>query len=556
MESSGSRYIHHAQTGHSKTVSVQFQKSLLCRFGICLAIVWLGQALIYAQTRVMDLLPPPRPTLVAIHLPDLTQLEDEVRDQIKSQQALLAAAVKNANSTEAELVAAYGLMGQTYHAYSLTAPARECYLNASRLAPRDFRWIYLLAKLDQQEGAVTEAIRGFKNVCSLQPEFVAAVVNLGNIYLELNRLDDAQASFSNALAIDKSSAAAYYGLGQVALSKRNYVAAVDYFQKSLELAPDANRIHYSLAMAYRGLGNSEKARLQLAQQGTVGVRVADPLIDALQELVQGVRVHLVRGRTALEAQRYAEAVTEFRRAISANPDSVTAHVNLGAALTQTGDLNGAMDQFEATLRIDPGNTTAHYNLAVLLANEDKHEQAIAHLQAVSRINPNDLGARFLLGQQLEKATRMDEALREFSTIAEANPDNEAALLERVKLLQWKKQNKEALDALEKGHARYPQKTRTTAMLIDLLAASPQYELRDGNRALKLAQSLYEATGLLEHGALIGLALSEIGRCSEAADWQRKLIDIATREQREDLLPKLKTDLQRYEHAPCRPVAEL
>ena len=79
---------------------------------------------------------------------------------------------------------------------------------------------------------------------------------------------------------------------------------------------------------------------------------------------------------------------------------------------------------------------------------------------------------------------------------------------------------------------------------------------DGNRALKLAQSLYEATGLLEHGALVGLALSEVGRCSEAADWQRKLIDIATKEQREDLLPKLKTDLQRYEHAPCRPVAEL
>jgi tetratricopeptide (TPR) repeat protein len=381
-------------------------------------------------------------------------------------------------------------------------------------------------------------------------------VNLGNIYLELNRLDEAQASFSNVLEIDKSSAAAYYGLGQVALSRRNYVAAVDYFRKSLELAPGANRIHYSLAMAYRGLGDSENARLQLAQQGTVGVRVADPLVDGLQELVQGVRVHLVRGRAALEAKRYAEAVTEFRRALSANADSVTAHVNLGAALTQTGDLNGAMEQFEATLRIDPGNTTAHYNLAVLLANEDKHDQAIAHLQAVSRINPNDLGARFLLGQQLEKVTRMDEALREFSTITEANPDNEAALIERVKLLQWKKQNKEALDALEKGHARYPQKKRTTAILIGLLAASPQYELRDGNRALKLAQSLYEATGLLEHGALVGLALSEVGRCSEAADWQRKLIDIATKEQREDLLPKFKTDLQRYEHAPCRPVAEL
>ena len=535
-------------------MNVDFQTSVLCRFGICLTLVWLAQGLVHAQTRI-DLLPPPRPTLVAIHLPDLQDLENEVHDQIKSQQALLVAVVKDSNSTEADLSAAYGVMGQTYHAYSLTAPARECYVNAGRLAPGDFRWIYLLAKLDQREGNVAEAIRGFKTVVSLRPEFVAAPVNLGNIYLELNRLDDAQTSFSNALAIDKSSAVAYYGLGQVALSRRNYADAVNYFQKSLELAPGANRIHYSLAMAYRGLGDAEKTRLHLAQQGTVGVRVADPLIDGLQEFVQGARTHLVRGRAALEAKRYAEAVTEFRRAVSANPDNVTAHVNLGAALTQTGDLNGAMEQFEATLRIDPNNTTAHYNLAVLLANEDKHEEAIVHLHAVLRINPNDPGARFLLGQQLEKATRLDEALREFTTVVEANPDNEAALLERVKLLQWKKQYKEALDVLEKSHARYLQKARTTALLISVLAASPQSELRDGAKALKLAQSLYEASGSLEHGALVSLALSELGRCSDAADWLRKLIDLATAARRDDLLSRLKTDLQRYEHAPCRPAAE-
>src|SRR5262249_33176483 len=161
-----------------------------------------------------------------------------------------------------------------------------------------------------------------------------------------------------------------------------------------------NRIHYSLAMAYRGLGDAEKARMHLAQQGSVGVRVADPLIDGLQELVQGARVHLIRGRLAFEAKRYAEAATEFRLAVAAKADSVPAHVNLGAALTQTGDVKGAIEEFEATLRIDPQNTTAHYNLAVLLARDNKHEQAIVHLQAVSSVNPNDFSARLLLVQEL------------------------------------------------------------------------------------------------------------------------------------------------------------
>ncbi|HEY8226023.1 MAG TPA: tetratricopeptide repeat protein [Pyrinomonadaceae bacterium] len=520
-----------------------------------LVLVSLAQNLVGAQTSVrgLDSLAPPKSTLVPVHWPDLTGLENEVRDQIKSEQDSLAAVVRNSHSTEVELSAAYGLMGQTYHAYSLIAPARECYLNASRLTPKDFRWIYLLAKLDQQEGNVDEAIRRLQSVASLQPEFIAVPVNLGNINLELNRLEDAQANFLKALQIDKRSTAAYYGLGQVALSKRSYAEAVDYFQKALDLTPQANRIHYSLAMAYRGLGDQEKAKIHLAQQGPVGVRVADPLIDRLQDLLQGARVHLIRGRLAFEAKRYAEAATEFRQAASAKPDSVPAHVNLGAALTQIGDTKGAMEEFETTLRIDPNNITAHYNLAVLLAAENNHQQAIVHLQAVSSINPNDLDARFLLAQQLVKSTRLDEALHEFSRIAEADPDNEAALIERVKLLQWKKQHKDALDALEKAHARYPQKTQTLAMLINVLAASQQYELRDGARALKLAQLLYEATGSLQHGALVGLALAELGRCVEAADWQRKLIDAATKLRHDDLLPKLRADLQRYETVhPCRP----
>lgn len=533
-------------------MNVELERSPVSILCITLAVVWLAQGFAHAQTNA-DLLPPPKSTLVAVHWPDLKELENDVRDQIKSQQDALAATVKNSSSTETEFSTAYGLMGQTYHAYSLLPPARECYVNASRLAPKDFRWIYLLAKLDQQEGNVAEAIRRFQIAGSLRPEFVAVPVNLGNIYLELNRLEDAKTSFATALEIDKNSAAAYYGLGQVALSKRSYAEAINYFQKALELAPGANRIHYSLAMAYRGLRDPEKAKMHLAQQGPVGVRVADPLVDGLEQLVNGARVHLIRGKLAFEAKRYAEAADEFRQAVFANPASVPAHVNLGAALTQTGDLKGAMDQFETTLRIDPNNTTAHYNLGVLLARENKHQQAIVHLQAVSKINPNDFAARFLLAQQLVKATRLEEALDEFSRIAEANPDNEEALLERVRLLQWKNQHKEALAALENGYARYPQKTQTLAMLTNLLAASPQYELRDGARALKLAQSLYEATGSLPHGALIGFALAELGRCAEAADWQRKMIEAATQQRRDDLLTKLRADLQRYENVrPCRP----
>jgi tetratricopeptide (TPR) repeat protein len=427
-------------------------------------------------TQISEYLPPPRPALVAVHWPDLSQLEPDVRDQIKSQQEILVSTVKDTQSTETKLSAAYGAMGEIYHAYSLNAPARECYLNAHTLAPKDFRWVYLLAKLDQLEGRVDDAIRRYRTITSLRPDLVAALVNLGNIYLELDRLEDARSNFATALQKEPNSPAARYGLGQVALSRRNYAEAVEHFEKALGLAPDANRLHYALGMAYRGLRNAEKAKLHLAQQGSVGVRVADPLIDRLVQLVEGARLHLIRGKLALEAKRYEEAAAEFRKAIEARPDSVPAHINLGAALTQLGDLKGAAEEFRKALVIDPNNANAHYNLAILLANEKQHQQAIVHLQAVSTISPNDYGARFFLAQQLLQAKRAEEAL-------------------------------------------------------------------------KLAQSLYSTTRALQHGALVGLALAELGRCDEAAEWQRKLIARAVEERNDELQLKLKADLRRYES--CR-----
>ena len=498
-------------------------------------------------------LQPPRKGLVALHWPDLTTLEESVREQVATLQTSLAAAAKDPAAPD--LSEAYGKLGQIYHAYSLTSPARECYLNASALAPKDFRWIYLLAKLDQQEGRFEEAIRRYHVARTLRPDYVAVPVNMGNIFLELNRLDDAAESFNTALAIDKDNPATHYGLGQVAMSRRNYAEAVKYFEKTLAHVPGATRVHYSLAMAYRGLGNVEKVKAHLVRQGTVGVRVADPLVDGLQELVEGERLFLSRGKLAFEAQRYADAAIEFRKAVAAKPDSVTARVNLGAALTQIGDLSGAAEQFEEAIRIEPGKANAHYNLAVIFARQNKHEQAIVHVRSALSVDSGDLSARYLLAQELLKVERLDEALVELSRVVEADPNNETALLQLVKLLYQKARFREALEAVEKGYAQYPHKGRTVVMLAYLLMASPELQLRNGARATELARSVYRATRELGHGVLVAMALAEAGRCREAADFQRGLIADAAQRSSTDLVAKLKAGLKRYEVQPCRPAGD-
>lgn len=497
-----------------------------------------------------------RNELTPIHWPDLTPLEEGVREQVTAEQESLAATLKNAAASDAALAEAFGRMGQIYHAYSLTSAARECYTNARRLAPKDFRWIYLLGKMDQQDGRFDDAIREYRLARTLRPDYVALLVNVGNIFLELNRLDEAAETFQAALAIEKNNPVAHYGLGQIAISKRDYSEAAGHFEKTLAQVPSATRVHYSLAMAYRGLGDGEKAKAHLAQQGPVGVRVSDPLFDGLQDLITGERVYLSRGKIAFEAKRYTEAANEFRKAVVAKSDSVTARVNLGAALTQTGDLNGAAEQFAEAVRIDPKNVNAHYNLAVILAGQNKHDESIAHLRSALSVERNDLNARLLLAHELNKSGDLDEALSEFSQVVQADPGNESALLEQVKLLYRKKQFKEALAGLEKSHAQYPQRGRTALLLAYLLAATPQTNLRNGQRALELAQRVYGVTGAAQHGALVALALAELGRCGEAADWQQRMIKAAEQDHNTDLLAKLRSDLRLYENVQsCRPQNE-
>ncbi len=77
------------------------------------------------------------------------------------------------------------------------------------------------------------------------------------------------------------------------------------------------------------------------------------------------------------------------------------------------------------------------------------------------------------------------------------------------------------------------------MLAYLLAASPQIDLRNGARALELAERVYNTTGAVQHGALVVLALAEQGRCSEASDWQRRMIEAAEQQHNTDLLAKIK-----------------
>lgn len=489
-------------------------------------------------------------------LPDLKTLEPAVAGPLDEAQKRL----DQVGAAEGpEKIAAYGELAQLYHAHNLREPAEAAYRNAIRLAPTDFRWQHLLGLLLKDAGRLDEAAAAFVRAVDLKPADTPARVYQAEILRLQGKTEAAEALAREALALQPTLTAATALLGQTALDRRDFAAAIPLLEKALAAAPDANRLHYLLATAYRGRGTQEDAaRVQehLARAGQVGVAPPDPLLAEVQSLRAGERLFLMRGKTAYDRGRYAEAAEEMRRALSANPASLEARINLAAALAQLGDPAAAVLQLREAVRQAPDNATARFNLGSLLAAQGSSAEAVEQLGAAVKLRPGDAEARRILARTLRDGGKLTEALEQYNQAVRTEPSDDTARMGEAETLVRLERYAEARDRLEEGLRALPSSELLTRGLARLLAACPDRALRDGNRALALAQALRLANPTPDHAALQALALAELGRCAEAATWQRTALAEAPSAGLAALMPAWSEALARYEQAgqagSCRP----
>jgi len=501
-------------------------------------------------------LPPAAAILVAVPIPGFDRLEPSVATQLKE----FLAAFMQLNSGEtvaaSQLAEGYGMLGQLCQAYEFNEAAERCYVNAIRLLPQDDRSYHLLGALYQQVGQLAAAQSYLNVALKLKPDNLAAAVRLGTISLQLNEAAEAREHFQYALQKDPESAAAHNGLGDVALAEEKYAEAVTHFTEALRLAPEANRVHYSLGMAYRGLGESEKAQAELEQRGLVGIRPADPLVDALPQLLQGERVHMIRGQLAFSAGRFTEAAEAYAKALAANAESVSALTNYGAALTKIGHLDDAAAQFRKALELEPENVTAHYNLASVSAKLGEFDGAIEHYDAVLERAPQDRTVRRLRAGVLRGAKRSDEALQALEQLLAEDADDELAMIDLSDLLMERREYGRVIEMLGGALERFPDRGLTSSRLAKLLATCPDLALRNGAKAVELASKVAQSQQTPQHLETLALSLAEAGRCEEAAQIQMELVALAEKLANEELASRLRIELVRYEAGtPCRPASE-
>jgi predicted CXXCH cytochrome family protein len=333
--------------------------------------------------------------------PPLAGLDPALADQISWGQQL----IENAFKYEAppnEVAAAFGALGQLYHANDLADSAEACYALAAELAPDEYRWPHLLGALHEKADKTDEAIAAYRQAHVLNAEYAPTAIRLGGVYVRLQRWEEASEQFEAALKSNPESAAALKGLGDVALARKQFEQAVERFETVLQKMPMAKGVHAQLAAAYRGLGQEDKAKQHDDDTGSDEVRDPDSLVDNLTKSAQAERIYLACGMFAIGVQRFDVADRVLRKAIETNPDSVQGHVNLGTALVKLDDNIEAIKHYQTALRLDPDNFPAHFNLGLILFRSDEFKRAIEHFEAAVKLRPESAEAKQWLEQTTAK----------------------------------------------------------------------------------------------------------------------------------------------------------
>jgi len=197
-----------------------------------------------------------------------------------------------------------------------------------------------------------------------------------------------------------------------------------------------------------------------------------------------------------------------------NPDSFIAHNNLGNLVLRRGLVDEAMLHYQRVTQLEPDYEVGHYNLGNVLLRRGRPDLAIPEYQQAVKIAPRYIGAHNNLGNVLFALGRPREALTNYEAAMRLDP-NSAALCNNT---------------------------------AKLLATSSDPSVRDGKRAVELAQRAVE----LSHGreasfiATLGAAFAEAGQFPAAINVARQAFDLAMRQNNQALASVVQQQIALYQ----------
>jgi tetratricopeptide (TPR) repeat protein len=262
------------------------------------------------------------------------------------------------------------------------------------------------ARASRALNRVEDAQAYFRDAIAIAPTDPRINTEWGELFLEKYAKADAAKSFQEALKVDPEYGPALVGLAR-GLMDENPPAATQFAQRALKANP--NDFAAQLVLANIAVYQDKKPEVKAAIDKVLAVnpkhlealsmKAAMAYVEGRnQEYQESVaealkinpvygEVHRIVGSITAFYYRFDEAVEHTRKAIALDRDNIRAVADLGAQLMRTGDERNARRNLETAFRVDRWDVQT-YNLLELL---DKLE-SVSRSQSPRRLTPRAVSA--------------------------------------------------------------------------------------------------------------------------------------------------------------------
>jgi Tfp pilus assembly protein PilF/Tol biopolymer transport system component len=186
----------------------------------------------------------------------------------------------------------------------------------------------------------------------------------------------------------------------------NYPLAVKAYQRGLAIEPDNVEILNSLGFS-------------LFQQGKSAEAIAT-LEKAIALDPKHAKAHNNMALASIDLGQLELAEAHYRESLAIEPQPAI-YNDLGYVLERQGLTDEAVEQYQTALALDPESASAHYNLGVSLARRGEYAPAERHIRTALGLEPT-AQTKAGLGFVMWKQGRVDAAIASLREAIEADPD--------------------------------------------------------------------------------------------------------------------------------------
>jgi len=289
--------------------------------------------------------------------------------------------------------------------------AESIYRQILHLEPDNPEALHLLGVIAYQQQDYATAANLIGRALARKPNFADAHSNLGNVFREMGRVDEAEKSYRKALEVNRTFTMAHYNLGNILMNQKRFNEASQSFDRAIDANP-------RLAEAYinRGIALKELGRLKEAETSYRKALTLKPDLAI---------VHFNLGNVLLEMGSPEKATDCYQQALKLAPAYTEARLNLGAVFRDLGRIEEAADCYRHALADAPENTEVLVNYGAVLRDSGKPEEAEACYRQALLLSPETALTHFNLGNALRDQGRLDEAVASFERALQLCPDSPA-----------------------------------------------------------------------------------------------------------------------------------